>query len=298
MKPRASASFCHWPNDSSTPPGQVGPSCVSRPEPQPRDDVVGAGALDRRQRPPARRPGAARRRGRPSARARNSKRKKSWNAPASRVAPLVGRHARQRRVVDEDRARRRLVHLREQLDERRLAGAVLADDRDDRAGRQRQRHVVEHERATCRDRRTTRARGGCRAADASGAGRSADARERRGVVLEPGQPPRAVHPEAAQEADLADRRADVGRQPRAGGEHQQHVAGRRARGPRRRTRPRRRRRRRRPPRPSVCHSAEPQRAAATGPYQRSQAARRSRDQALADAGDAHFLARRRPSWRW
>ena len=50
--------------------------------------------------------------------------------------PLVGRHARQRRLVDEDRARRRLVHLGEQLDQRRLAGAVLADDRDDRAGRQ------------------------------------------------------------------------------------------------------------------------------------------------------------------
>src|SRR5256886_15250136 len=32
MKPRASASFCHWPNDSSTPHGHVGPSCVSRPD--------------------------------------------------------------------------------------------------------------------------------------------------------------------------------------------------------------------------------------------------------------------------
>src|SRR5262249_21572335 len=31
MNPRASASFCHCPNDSSTPPGHVGPSCVSRP---------------------------------------------------------------------------------------------------------------------------------------------------------------------------------------------------------------------------------------------------------------------------
>ena len=37
----------------------------------------------------------------------------------------------------------------------------------------------------------------------------------------------------------------------------------------------------------------PQRAAAIGPYQRSHAARRSRDQPLADAGDAHLLARRR-----
>ena len=31
MKPRASASFCHCPNHTSTPPGHVGPSCVSSP---------------------------------------------------------------------------------------------------------------------------------------------------------------------------------------------------------------------------------------------------------------------------
>ena len=47
------------------------------------------------------------------------------------------------------------------------------------------------------------------------------------------------------------------------------------------------------PTPARATSAEPQRAAATGPYQRSHAARRSRDQTLADAGDAHFFARRR-----
>ena len=49
MKPRASASFCHCPNESSTPPGHVGPSCVSRPDGQAGDDIVGAGAIDRRQ---------------------------------------------------------------------------------------------------------------------------------------------------------------------------------------------------------------------------------------------------------
>src|SRR5947207_601026 len=59
--------------------------------------------------------------------------------------PLVSRHARERRVVDRDRSGRRLVHLREQLDERRLAGAVLADDRDHRSRRQCHRHVVQHE---------------------------------------------------------------------------------------------------------------------------------------------------------
>ena len=31
MNPRASATFCHWPWDRSTPPGQDGPSWVSRP---------------------------------------------------------------------------------------------------------------------------------------------------------------------------------------------------------------------------------------------------------------------------
>ena len=40
---------------------------------------------------------------------------------------------------------RRLVHFGEQLDERGLPRAVLADDRDDRAGGQIEIHVVEHE---------------------------------------------------------------------------------------------------------------------------------------------------------
>ena len=98
-------------------------------------------------------------------------------------------------------------------------------------------------------------------AAASGAGRSAVGHERRRVVLEPGQPPRAVHPDAAQEADLADGGADVRRQPRAGGEHEQHVAGAARRARTTRTRPRRRRRRRRPPRRACASAALPQRAA-------------------------------------
>ena len=43
----------------------------------------------------------------------------------------------------------------------------------------------------------------------------------------------------------------------------------------------------------MCHAAEPHRAAATGPYQRSHAARRCGHETLADAGDPDFLARRR-----
>ena len=46
------------------------------------------------------------------------------------------------------------------------------------------------------------------------------------VVLEPGQAFGAVHPDAPQEADLADRRADVRRQARAGGEDEKHIGGR------------------------------------------------------------------------
>ena len=49
-------------------------------------------------------------------------------APSTRMRPDVGSYS-----------------LHEQLHERRLAGAVLADDGDDRAGRQREVDVVEHE---------------------------------------------------------------------------------------------------------------------------------------------------------
>ncbi len=49
-----------------------------------------------------------------------------------------------------------------------------------------------------------------------------------GVVLEPREPPRAIHPESAQESNLADGGADVCRKPRTCGEHQQHLAGWRA----------------------------------------------------------------------
>ena len=64
--------------------------------------------------------------------------------PGKPRAPRIRRHPRQRCVVDEDGPIRRLVHLREQFHQRGLAGAVLADDRHHRAGRQGQRHIVEH----------------------------------------------------------------------------------------------------------------------------------------------------------
>ena len=76
--------------------------------------------------------------------------------------PLLGGHAREVDAVDRDRARRRLVEAAQQLHERRLARAVLADDRDHRAGGEVEVDVVEHEPVGARDSGTRRVRGGCR----------------------------------------------------------------------------------------------------------------------------------------
>ena len=130
-------------------------------------------------------------------------------------------------------------------------------------------------------------------ASRAGTGGSAVAVARRGVVLEPGQAPRAVEPDAAQEADLADGRADVrataASPPRA-------RAARRPAGARGRTttnttaptyaapktaQPPRARRR------SPARAAPPARTSAPRPRAASRA------QPRADAGDAHLLAGRR-----
>ena len=100
-------------------------------------------------------------------------------------------------------------------------------------------------------------------------------RDRGRVVLEPREPPRAVHPESAQESNLADRGADVRRQPRTRRQHQQHLRWPARAGRTIRTRPRRHRRSRRSPRPARATTPSPSARAATGPYQRSHAARRS-----------------------
>src|SRR3954451_7228216 len=65
-------------------------------------------------------------------------------------APFVRADPRQRHIVDENRPGRWLVHLGEELDERGLAGAVLANDRDDRTGRQFERDVVEDQAGCAR----------------------------------------------------------------------------------------------------------------------------------------------------
>ncbi len=58
-------------------------------------------------------------------------------------APLVGRHAREVDAVNGDSPTRRRVHVGEELHERALARAVLADQRDHRTRRQLDVHVGE-----------------------------------------------------------------------------------------------------------------------------------------------------------
>ncbi len=130
------------------------------------------------------------------------------------LAPLIGRHARELGAVDEDPTRRRFIELREQLDEGGLARAVLANDRDDRAGRQGDVDIFEDEPRCA----------GVREVDVIQPDAFREARRhgnvvvdghRGGVVLQPGEAPRPVHPDTAQEPDLADGGADVRGQPRA-----------------------------------------------------------------------------------
>ena len=117
-------------------------------------------------------------------------------------------------------------------------------------------------------------------------------RHRGGVVFEPGQPPRAVHPESAQESNLAHGGANVARQPRPRGQHQQHRAGRRAEiGGNEHHRARIGQAEDRP-----AQRQPPGRAPARrshGPVPALPCRPAVVDQALANAGDAHLLARRR-----
>ena len=69
---------------------------------------------------------------------------KSWNTAATR-----DRHEREIELAEIDaihldRARLRIVQAAEQLGERRLAGAVLADDGERRPGGNREIEAVEH----------------------------------------------------------------------------------------------------------------------------------------------------------
>ena len=212
-----------------------------------------------------------------------------------RRAPFGGGHARERRVINLDRARRRLVHLRQQLHQRRLARAVFADDGDHRAFRQGDGHVVEHEarRAGIGERHAIEADA---VPQPRGHGHVRRGVERRRVVFEPREAARAIHPEAAQETDLADGGADVGGEARARRDDQQHIGCRRGEvrrdeddgadvadaedGPAERV----------PQRGGPARGGDGR----VGAFERLAALRH---QARADAGDAHFLGRRRSGRR-
>ena len=154
---RPSASFCHWPPDSSLPFDHDRPSGVSRP--------VGQRARRRRPRARVERVLDHRRRSRfgrsptPTvSRARTSMRAKSWK-PAVRLSRHSARSKRRMSSPSSVIApARRLVEAADQLDERRLAGAVLAHERDDRAGRQAQVDVAQDRPRRSRGTRTRRPR--------------------------------------------------------------------------------------------------------------------------------------------
>ena len=274
MKPRARASFCHWPNETSTPPGHVGPSCVSRP----------AGRRATTSSAPARATALAT--------ARSSSRRGTSPRPtdvaggkleAEEVlegagqarAPLVGPHAGEGSAVDQDPAGRRLVQLAEQLDERRLAGAVLPDERHHRArraGRGRRRRA---RGGRCRDRRTRRPRGGCPPAGARArAGRPRPRARPRSPRARRGAGSRRARCRAGSRSRPPSRRCRRrAARPRRGRAARPPPA-RGARTTRRRSRPRRRRRR--PPRRARARGRSPSGRPPPGPYQRSHASRRSR----------------------
>src|SRR5205823_5277802 len=125
--------------------------------------------------------------------------------------PLIGWHSRERLIVDINLAGGWLVELAEQLDQRGLACAVFADDRDDGRRWQLETNILQHQpiRAWIRERDVVET-------DASGqAGGHVEigfGNQCRGVVFEPGEPSRAVHPDPTQKSNLTDRRADVARQ--------------------------------------------------------------------------------------
>ena len=142
MKPRARASFCHCPKLTSTPSSHVGPSWVSSPAGQALDDVVGAGPVDGVD--DGRLVVEARLVADADALAGDQlEAEEVLERAGQALPPRRARHRGDVDAVDRDAARRRAVHAGEQLDQRRLAGAVLADDGHDGAGRQRDVDVVE-----------------------------------------------------------------------------------------------------------------------------------------------------------
>ena len=77
----------------------------------------------------------------------SSSRMKSWNTAVTPRSPGGEIELAQIDAVDLDRARLRVVQPAQQLGERRLARAVLADDGERRSGGNREIEVIEHRRA-------------------------------------------------------------------------------------------------------------------------------------------------------
>ena len=143
MNPRASASFCHWPNGASTPFRRVARAAY-RDLHQTIDDVRRAGAVNRDS--DSRLVVEARHVTQPDGLSHEEFEADEVLKRAGQPrAPGVGRHACEWHVIHQDGSGRGLVHLGEQLDERGLAGTVFADDRDHGVRRQREGDVVQHE---------------------------------------------------------------------------------------------------------------------------------------------------------
>ena len=106
---------------------------------------------------------------------------KSWNTAVDARAPRREIELAQVDAVDLDRAGLRVVQPAQQLGERRLAGAVLADDGERRAGGNREVEVLEHGRAA-RDRRSVTSRKRISRAGMPSAGRSPDGSAPAGAI--------------------------------------------------------------------------------------------------------------------
>ena len=150
MKPRASASFCHCPIDSSTPSRHVGPSWVASP----------LGMRSITSMAPAR-PTAASTAGSSSdaveiadADRTASRRTRTGRSPGTRPMRRSRHSSAGSRcevdAVDGDATVGRVVEAAQQLHERGLARAVLADERDHRTRAQLEVHVAQHPRVGAR----------------------------------------------------------------------------------------------------------------------------------------------------
>ena len=262
MKPRASASFCHCPNETSTPVGPGRAELGVEPGRQPR-------RRRRRRRPGRPRPthrrlvveaghvadaDASGGRGTRSGRSPGTRRPAAARHSSAGIRASVG-------AVDEDRARRSARRAWQSS----LTSVVLPAPFSPTTATTAPAGSVERRRrrapaGRCPGRRTTRARSGCRRSSRSGTGRSASALERR-RRSPPARPAAASRPARCRAGSRSRRRSRRCTPTAARRRPAPAARRRRARRARRpRTRPRRRRPAPKTAQASVCHTALPQRA--------------------------------------